>query len=237
MTTKTTTKGGDRVPRDRPMLFTGDMVLAILAGTKTQTRRIEPFTPDEHRAIELLAVRDGVATYKGSTVFTIGPRYGVPGDRVYVRETTEQRGAGWVYVAGGAAGTGPWSYKRRVRPAIHMPRADARALLPIVAHERVERLQDISEEDARAEGVARRGDGPAAYRAAYVLLWNAINGERGFPWTLNPWVRVVTWSALCPTCHGTGVDSLSNDAPLGGVCQPCFRAGRVGAPQKELARR
>lgn len=196
------------------MLFSPVMVRAILAGTKFQTRRVEPFTPDEHRSIELLAQHEGRATYKGDTVFTVGPRYVVPGDAIWLRETWHPCDGGTIFCAdypwedpedaARAAGVERWY------PSIHLRKADARPVrLPVVAHERVERLQAITEEDAIAEGAWPEFEADASFllagprpppvsthRLGYKHLWDRINGERGLPWKLNPWVRVVTWTPL-----------------------------------------
>lgn len=78
---------------------------------------------------------------------------------------------------------------KRWRPAIHMPRVLARIRLDVTAV-RVERLQDLSDEDARAEGVTVGG--PDTARQAFCRLWDDINGDRG-TWSSNPWVWVVSF--------------------------------------------
>ena len=178
-------------PRERPILFTGEMIRALLAGTKTQTRRVEPLPSLLHPGLTLRGCPNGRAYYDNSSrspAFEIGPRYGVPGDSLYPREAFAPRpGGGYLYRADDERAAPRW------KPGIHMPKEASRIRLPIAAHERVERLVDISEEDARAEGVKPEGTGPTPYRDAYLRLWDSINGERGFPVTLNPWVRVVTF--------------------------------------------
>lgn len=174
------------------------MVRAILEGRKTQTRRVvkNPYTPEIHQS-------------------DIAPRafdcpYGQPGDRLWVRETWQinhvlyDRGpipkaypvefgepVDMLYRADGEfweqfeidEGGSSW------RPSIFMPRWASRLLLD-VARIRVERAQDISEEDAIAEGMQCAGI-PAALtnRAAFAHLWNQINIKHG--WESNPWVWVV----------------------------------------------
>jgi hypothetical protein len=85
------------------------------------------------------------------------------------------------------------------RPSIHMPRWASRITLPLTSI-RVERLQDISEEDAKAEGanpwkldmdVMENTPGPVAYRTAFRHLWSSINGPES--WEANPWVWVLGW--------------------------------------------
>lgn len=185
---------------ERPILFPDAMVRAILAGTKTQTRRVR----------KLIRVRDGMGT-----IPLLCP-YGAPGDRLWVRECfalsqrdpedseVSMRDPQWwdppVYRADYAGGE--WSRfedDRHVpipppwRPSIHMPRWASRLSLEITSV-RVERVQSISEEDARAEGVdalaGRAGVSDA--RGAFCALWDSINVESpGCSWAANPWVWVV----------------------------------------------
>jgi hypothetical protein len=80
------------------------------------------------------------------------------------------------------------------RPSIHMPRWASRITLE-VTDVRVERVQEISEEDAKTEGVTPSIVGEwwdhLKYRAGFQTLWNSINEKRGFGWDENPWVWVV----------------------------------------------
>lgn len=175
--------GGD--VRERPILFSSAMVRAILEGKKTQTRRL---------------IRDGlsVTDVAGGGVEPVvwWPRdalardakcpYGEPGDRLWVRETLWRNGG---YVA-----TDPAPHENAgKRPAIHMPRVDSRITLDI-ERVRVQRLQDISEDDAASEGVdamdghldetnlCRRAKEMGAMatdsRVWFAALWDSINGER-----------------------------------------------------------
>jgi hypothetical protein len=91
------------------------------------------------------------------------------------------------------------------RPSIHMPRWASRITLEIVSV-RVERLQDINEEDAKAEGVlpAAYGEpdyteddyGPKNHRDGFQLLWDSINGPRGYGWDVNPFVWCVEFRRI-----------------------------------------
>lgn len=124
--------------------------------------------------------------------------YGTPGDRLWVRETwfcdnpaTAQdalsRMEGVYFKATEAS---PHLFKWR--PSIFMPRWASRITLEI-AGVRVERLQEITEEDARAEGVDAHP--PSAiddriYRRPFEVLWDSINGKI-YPWASNPWVWVI----------------------------------------------
>ena len=124
--------------------------------------------------------------------------YGQPGDRLWVRETfavppgsTEQAEA--VYRASFDPGDVTWT------PSIHMPRWASRITLTIT-DVRVQRLQDISEDEAVAEGIDEaippmNDHGPAnAPRWRFARLWNSINGVGA--WDTNPWVWAITFERL-----------------------------------------
>lgn len=227
--------------RERPILFSAPMVRAILAGTKTQTRRVVKripwragVNPDFSQARPFHNA--GEWRIAGSEEMTSGFRcpYGQPGDRLWVRETwavrlyasdPPQEGcgdwhvyyeadgfhelrpeAGAVKIGRGAVG--------RLRPSIHMPRWASRITLEVTGV-RVERLHDITEADAIAEGVdpspGIRGDDDLMVQqvmsahsdmdkpmmpapvARYVLLWDSINGKQPgvTNWNANPWVWVI----------------------------------------------
>ena len=141
--------------KERPIIFSGPMIRAILEGRKTQTRRI----------------------VKPNCLSKLSP-YGRTGDRLWVRETWghNPEGPGYVYRS-----DGDFDMKfhgDRWRPSIHMPRWASRITLEVTGV-RVERLQDINEEDALAEGVEH----------AFRSLWESINGPGS--WDANPWVWVV----------------------------------------------
>ena len=171
---------------ERPILFSGAMVRAILEGRKTQTRRV---ISDKHEWARSNAVRGEC---------WLSP-FGVRGDRLWVREThAGDNLCGWVYradhpdadIRAGELDDGEQTL-RRWTPAIHMPRAACRLMLDVVTV-RVERLQEISEEDAIAEGVRPPGDyGRAPNVAVYRALWDSLNAKRGYGWDVNPWVWVI----------------------------------------------
>lgn len=191
---------------EKPILFSGEMVRAILDGRKTQTRRalkVQPLdilpmnVPNQWATLRERAPNHGDV---------IKCRFGVPGDRLWVRETfcvgfdNEQS---WHYRA---TDPNPAEFSRmgwKWKPSIFMPRAASRITLEIV-DVRVERLQEISEGDCFAEGIKpiecldcdalilthRAGD--SHYDdpiPAYKSLWERINGAGS--WALNPWVWVV----------------------------------------------
>lgn len=157
------------------------MVRAVIAGVKTQTRRT---MSERHRWHFIEAEGDpGLCPY------------GVPGDRLWVREAfsghhdwegqppSDWRGVEndpiW-YWADGNPQRGDWT---KPKPSIHMPRRFSRITLEVTGV-RVERLQDISEADAKAEGCVLQ---PA--RHCYEVLWEQINGPGS--WAANPWVWAV----------------------------------------------
>lgn len=184
--------------KERPILFSAPMVRAILSGTKTQTRRV---------------VKDGPALHQGHTAWEMTRcPYGQPGGVLWVRETWRHIEGGAVYDAAGGVmdafdsetiyradkphAHGPW------KPAIHMPRWASRITLEVTGV-RVERLQDISEDDCLAEGIANvvRENLPRIQQcgeydaidvdpvAEYQSLWESINGPGS--WDTNPWVWVI----------------------------------------------
>lgn len=190
--------------KERPIVFSGPMVRAILDGRKTQTRRVVQGS-----------AKYGVALGLGNTcVIWDECPYGQPGDQLWVRENCWERpertpkmmreGADtwepYYYDADGLTESDVedfrrWGFKRR--PSIHMPRLASRITLEIEAV-RVERLQDITEEDAKAEGCdASHSDYPNSTkpkRTAFCSLWCSINGPGS--WEFNPWVWVIGFRRL-----------------------------------------
>lgn len=214
--------------KEHPILFSAPMVLAILGGTKTQTRRVvkpQPIPRDDggyewpcHRARTMVDVRDMRA---------LGP-YGSKRDRLWVRETWAKRddcedGSDKAkhylcYRADRAPEAGElsneWHQYGKWRPSIHMPRWASRLMLE-VTQIRVERLQDITESDAKAEGVTPlsslgadqplageslgRTHGTHPHVLAFAVLWDTINGDRpGCAWRENPWIWVVGFQRVLP---------------------------------------
>lgn len=205
------------VARERPILFSAPMVRALLAGTKTQTRRAlnpRPQPWGQHGGLQLpgYCASTDAAFRHGAPIFK--SRFGKPGDRLWVRETfakIDGQTQPWIetdyratYTHGDRLGDS-LGIKKRWTPAIHMPRSASRITLEVTAV-RVERLQEISEADAIAEGVnrfpgCRQDDDAAAFNrigpvdndsfpiARYAVLWESINGPGS--WEANPWVWVV----------------------------------------------
>ena len=180
---------------ERPMLFSAPMVRALLAGTKTQTRRVVKARKDPdygcHMAPGEIAGDEHSAR--------LCP-YGRPGDRLWVRETWATSALcrppindPFIYAAD-LGPTGVMKWAARWRPSIHMPRIASRITLEVTGV-RVERLQDISRGDAMAEGCpfANMAAGPDP-RDWYRDLWDQINGAGA--WTANPWVWVVEFKRV-----------------------------------------
>ena len=199
---------------DRPILFSGPMVRALIEGRKTQTRRVMNPQP-----VPCLSWADPPAGSYPSKNGWSRLRYAV-GDRLWVRETIDMGHTGYVictctYQADGTpvdlrpAPFWAGDQTRKLIPSIHMPRWASRITL-IVTDVRVERLQDISEAGAQAEGVQRlEGPSPvlghsdwtgpvlghpmtSTYVEAYARLWDDIHGHRAGH--LNPWVAAYTFT-------------------------------------------
>lgn len=204
---------------DRPILFSAPMVRAILDGSKTQTRRIvKPVKGFESCDIcrpDFMTDPDKV-WWHGTETERVGVAqscpYGQIGDRLWVREAFHDRGDN--NIAYRATQTIRISGKmveiplrepdnaNRWKPSIYMPRWASRITLEIT-DVRVERLQDISEDDAQAEGIERVGgryscepwknymEGRycSAPSRSFQTLWQSINGPES--WDANPWVWVI----------------------------------------------
>lgn len=147
--------------KERPIIFKDEAVRAILNATKTQTRRVVKPT-GKHWQYDKAEYTDGHMTFPGEEYIdeSLCP-YGKPGDRLWVREawfdnlcprTTGDRNDGILYRADGTPDFEGEENLIRWRSSTHMPRWASRITLEITGV-RVERLQDISEADAKAEGV------------------------------------------------------------------------------------
>jgi hypothetical protein len=199
--------------KERPILFSAPMVRAILDGRKTMTRRLVKGAPPaagcarwvipqgkEHKGwAGALFFQGGTPESRGLT--DIRCPYGVPDDLLWVRETwaadapldqvraayedvmSGSFGASIYYRADGAhEGTGlEW------KPSIHMFRWMSRITLRITSI-RVERVQDISDDDALREGTQGK--------RSFAALWDSINAKRGYGWESNPWVWVVSFERV-----------------------------------------
>ena len=160
--------------KEIPMLFNTPMVQAILAGRKTQTRR--PVKPKPDGAWDMQVPRADMSIYKDKYVWWDGnfcsdlcSPFGAPGDILWVRERLYfDMDAGWKYWADESLVEGDYSAKKQYCPSIHMP-YDACRLKLRVKRVWVERVQDISEEDSKAEGVIYERD-----QSTYGLEWDGM---------------------------------------------------------------
>ena len=207
--------------KERPILFSGDMVRAIIDGRKTMTRRI--ITSKAFKQWVEAGFTDEFIKSPENNWHEHCP-LGVPGDRLWVKETwthgqkrhnvaANAYGYDIQYKADGKC-VGQYHFKSfqdvpylglenpyrgidriyKWKPSIHMPRWASRITLEIT-DVRVERLQEISEKDAKAEGVMP--DYPTAlYASAFSELWNSINAKRGYGWDANPWVWVISFKVV-----------------------------------------
>lgn len=216
--------------KERPILFKPPMVQAILAGNKTQTRRILKAPDSVREFLHLFRNKWERWGFDGNRLDYINCPYGQIGDQLWVRETWSADYPEVSYKAGGNSINlvdskhslellrlydtqgGEW------RPSIHMPRWASRIQLEIT-NIRVERLQDISRQDAIAEGIRHSGltingisEGDHFYDylmktedmcewftnpiASFQSLWHSINGPDS--WTANPWVWVIEFQVLNP---------------------------------------
>lgn len=213
------------IVKERPILFSTEMVKAILEGRKTQTRRLNGLDeinqfPDKVELVDHLCDGDRWG-FKEKDSFRKGYPisgiikcpYGAPGDHLWVKETHYRYGK---WLKNGLTPTGrqkwrfkplnneihfdtddlesldikPTAYRKEAwykRPSIFLPKGYHRIDLEITDI-RVERVRDITNGDAMAEGV--RGPLPVAFDC-FMLLWDSINAKRGYPWKDNSWVWVV----------------------------------------------
>lgn len=237
---------------DRPILFSAPMIRALLAGSKTQTRRTLKLQPAPGISIVRKTIRPlDAAPYHAFERRSVYGNYAGEldirikrGDRLWVKEAhyitdnghdlyavySEDQQSVYEHLAAidsmqaDLKLSDTWAKPhRKQRPSIFMPRWASRLTLT-VTDVRVEKLQDISEPDAVAEGIERHksgwmpystafydGDGvtPANYhadpRVSYMQLWNLINGSGA--WEANPWVVAYSF-----TVHHGNIDQIAQVA-------------------------
>lgn len=189
---------------ERPILFSGEMVRAILAGRKTQTRRVLK-DPSEFGCLTgdcphetQIACDVSIKNYANYDC-----PYGRPGDRLWVRETWFDAWA-WEKATGLCTGIPDhWLYradfnlpesKCKWRPSIFMPREASRLNLELKAV-RIEHVQEITAADALKEGILR-DDRQLRETPNFRQLWDSLNAKRGFGWAVNPLVWVLTFEKI-----------------------------------------
>lgn len=193
-----------------PILFSTEMVQAILDGRKTQTRRVVKSNGVIHTARKIVFEDEN---WQGESGRKIKCPYGQPGDVLWLRETWSDctdRPDCPAYKAG-KDGWEAFHGDLKWKPSIHMPKAACRLFLRVKSV-RVERLQKISEKDAKAEGVLEYEDGTfknyfktkglravdgvecLLAKGSFQSLWSSINGLDS--WNINPWVWVIEFERI-----------------------------------------
>lgn len=225
---------------DRPILFSGPMVRAILDGRKSQTRRVlrpQPNKPwfwpgDEVDPVSgwfdcIYEGREPCGAPTRELTPPLRMPY-APGDRLYLRERfyfdkkyddlpprkVPRLASVWYSEC-----HIPWPRTAKVRwggrehPSIHMPRRASRLTL-VVTDVRVQRLQEINNFDAVAEGIELSKPIVGHHRAEFATprdafkdLWGSLNDKRGYGWDVNPWVAAVTFEA-----HQCNIDQMGDAA-------------------------
>ena len=194
--------------KPKPILFNTEMVRVILDGRKTQTRRpidvdisnnfdcdpdgtvvayMNPETGDMYDPLEIAPYKQGDILYVRETFYPC-KHVIIDGEQQYLYRATFEQPEKYP------------DFKPKWKPSIHMPKEAARIFLR-VTNVRVERLQDITEEDARAEGVIAEAHDDfshtyPSHKHAFHKLWNSINLTRGYGWCSNPWVWVIEFERV-----------------------------------------
>ena len=195
---------------EKPILFSGEMVRAILEGRKTQTRRVMNPQPFQDRSY---VGGFGWPYNKNSCVSVGAPHIGGycpygnwEGGRLWVRETWRCHRDLDGIAPRDCIGSKIWYDATdekhpdtgQTRPAIFLPQWASR-----ITHESekvsVQRVQDIGDDSCEAEGVSLANASiPGYLRKRFQILWDSINAKRGFPWSSNPWVWVISFRVIKP---------------------------------------
>lgn len=210
--------------KKRPILFNPEMVRAILEGRKTQTRRLIKMRDGSLcEEYDIPAYDEEAGETRPNYVMDFSKTYpqwkrldcpkGHPGDVLWVREKWNAQNTNdqwWHEVPHEDRPLWNWAWTNPVRPAydavpprwlpsIHMPKAACRIMLEIVSV-KVERVKEITPEDAQAEGCfsdkAIEIAGQWSVVTMFKNLWNSINGTEGKRWEDNPWVWVVEFKVI-----------------------------------------
>lgn len=226
-----------------PLLFQTEMVKANLEDRKTQTRRMNGLKylndPEYLKSVTLMRMDYNIDNYRCLKVFRNGDvlnstvfksPYGKPGDLLWVRET-------WLKLDPDHYCTNPYQYTAQGdfniftealrksyiemgynynwKPSIHMPKSASR-IWAMVEEIRVERVQDISEKDAKAEGCIQyeKDTDWMTAKYGYQILWESINGQES--WNSNPWVWVIKYRILSKTGRPSDEVILKNHLEITG---------------------
>jgi hypothetical protein len=164
---------------EKPIIFSGPMVRAILAGRKTQTRRVKKKEISPYSVGDLLWVREAFCAYVPEHI-TDDKKCAYKANATPVSEELRLE-----FVKHG--------YPYKWHSPIHMPRWASRIFLR-VTDVRLEMLQDIGEDDAKREGV--EGIEPGDLFFNFMTLWETINAKRDYGWETNSWVWVISFEVV-----------------------------------------
>lgn len=209
----------NRQIKERPILFSGDMVKAILEGRKKQTRRVIKLPKWSTGNWSDFEVSDDgkplIVCKKTGCLAEIPCPYGQPGDQLWVKETwwdhkeRPKNEHGVVYydcdqLPSLTKDKSRWLHEwYKKRPSRFMPRWASRINLEILSI-RVERLQDMDEFGAIAEGANFEMNPVTSHMSTkygFMNLWDSINYKK-YPWGSNPWVRVIEFKVLEVVANG-----------------------------------
>jgi hypothetical protein len=197
----------------KPILFNTEMTKAILDGRKTVTRRVIPKKVvdayyDYDDWCNAVMPRDISCTRTYEKQYFMDRARCAVGDILYVRETWCEvpYESDTIPIKGGHVTMPKYAYKATSkidysgiwRPSIHMPKEAARIFLK-VTNVKVERLQEITEEDALKEGCMPIILDDAIFFSAkgkFHALWDSIYAKRGYGWEVNPWVWVIEFERI-----------------------------------------
>jgi len=189
--------------REKPIIFSTEMVRAILDGRKSQTRRVIKPQPEYKVPEWMTGSQNKGWVYKDTCLYCEETKTRLPiadcapytiGDVLWVRETWAAADTGherpeYIYKAWPefiGLNEFAWTWK----PSIHMPREAARLFLRVKGV-RAERAQDITEGDTIAEGMPND-----RAREQFMGLWNGLNYKRGYGWDVNPWVWAIEFERI-----------------------------------------
>jgi hypothetical protein len=202
------------IVKERSILFSGEMVRATMDDRKTKTRRVIKPQP-EH--VWGFGVRHGDPEYFSAHVRYSGGHqpdpwihcpYGKPGDKLWVRETwglwdtDPEDGPENATIFWKATDLDIDHLKHQLRyqlwrPSIFMPRWASRITLEVTGV-RVERLHEITPDEAYQEGVGNNWQPESNQIATFSRLWDSLNAKRGYSWESNPWVWVIEFKRITP---------------------------------------
>ena len=213
--------------KETPLILQGWGVKATLDGLKTQTRRtygLEKINESPNEWGKPRYDGDGIWLFphEYGDIVEIKCPYGGPGDTLWIREAWAENERGQIlYKADYESITRAMDFPLipiKWKPSIFLPKEKARLWREIVSV-RAERVQEISEEDAKAEGcqlIARtirpfslspqphftEPERPFIYRDHFIGIWDSLNAKRGYGWDFNPWVWPIEYKQLPERSEG-----------------------------------